>query len=296
VTTTGERIAALAELVRLPAVLTVPGDALAGAALAGAPARAGLVGASAALYLGGMALNDWADRDVDAVERPGRPIPSGRVTPAAALGVAAGLTALGLGLAARAGGRRGLATAAATAAAAWTYDLAATSTPAGPWTMAAARGLDVLLGAAASAGAGQGIGGAAAGAAVVGLHTVVVTRLSAHEVGGAGAGAGAQALAGTAAVVAAAGGLVARRAADPVARGAALGLLAAYAAAVGVPQARARAQGDAAAVRRAVGAGVLGLVLLEAALVAAAGRPASAAAIAACWPVARTLSRRRPVT
>jgi len=293
VTTTGERIAALAELVRLPAVLTVPGDALAGAALAGVPARAGLVGASSALYLGGMALNDWADREVDAVERPGRPIPSGRVGPAAALGVAAGLTALGLGLAARSGGRRGLATAAATAAAAWTYDLATTSTPAGPWTMAAARGLDVLLGAA---GAGTGPGGAAAGAAVVGLHTVVVTRLSAHEVGGAGTGAGAQALAGTAAVVAAAGGLVVRRAADPVARGAALGLLAAYAAAVGVPQARARAQGDAAAVGRAVGAGVLGLVLLEAALVAAAGRPASAAAVAACWPVARTLSRRRPVT
>ncbi len=72
-TTTGERIAALAELVRLPAVLTVPGDALAGAALAGVPARPGLVGASAALYLGGMALNDWADRDVDAVERPGAP-------------------------------------------------------------------------------------------------------------------------------------------------------------------------------------------------------------------------------
>lgn len=71
---------ALAELVRLPAGLSVPGDVLAGAALSGARRRPaqllGLCAASAGLYLGGMALNDWADREVDAVERPGRPIPS----------------------------------------------------------------------------------------------------------------------------------------------------------------------------------------------------------------------------
>ncbi|MGH8999965.1 MAG: UbiA family prenyltransferase, partial [Acidimicrobiia bacterium] len=73
----------VAALVRLPAVLSVPGDVLVGATSGGGhlrPRRAGmLVASSSALYLAGMALNDWADRDIDARERPGRPIPSGRV-------------------------------------------------------------------------------------------------------------------------------------------------------------------------------------------------------------------------
>ena len=38
------------------------------------------------LYWAGMAANDWADRELDAVERPERPIPSGRVAPRHALG------------------------------------------------------------------------------------------------------------------------------------------------------------------------------------------------------------------
>ncbi|MEK8227549.1 UbiA family prenyltransferase [Oerskovia sp. M15] len=46
-----------------------------------------------------MALNDYADRELDAVERPERPLPSGRVSPEQALGVATGLTAAGLVLA-----------------------------------------------------------------------------------------------------------------------------------------------------------------------------------------------------
>ena len=65
----------MAELVRLPAVLSVPGDVLVGAAVSGqmrdVSRTAGLVAASSCLYLAGMALNDYADRDVDAVERPG---------------------------------------------------------------------------------------------------------------------------------------------------------------------------------------------------------------------------------
>ena len=73
------------------------------------PRAAGLTAASSCLYLAGMALNDYADREVDAVERPGRPIPSGRVTPGFALGLAAGLTAAAAGLAVAADGPRALA-------------------------------------------------------------------------------------------------------------------------------------------------------------------------------------------
>ena len=95
----------IAELVRAPAALSVPGDALAGAAVTGTLGvqTAGLATASLCLYWAGMAANDWADRDLDAQERPERPIPSGRVAPGTAFGIAAALTATGLGLAGLAG-------------------------------------------------------------------------------------------------------------------------------------------------------------------------------------------------
>ena len=86
------RARAWAELLRLPALFTVPGDALAGAAAAGAArpnSRTLLaIGSSLCLYEAGMALNDWADHAEDAVERPHRPLPSGRVHPASALAAA----------------------------------------------------------------------------------------------------------------------------------------------------------------------------------------------------------------
>ena len=137
----------LAELVRAPAALSVPGDVVAGAAAAGTlgARTAGLAGASVCFYWAGMAANDWADRDLDAVERPERPIPSGRISAPAALGIAAGLTAAGLAVAARAGGARALAVAVPLAAAVWAYDLRAKNTAAGPAGMATCRALDVLL-------------------------------------------------------------------------------------------------------------------------------------------------------
>ncbi|MFD3931321.1 UbiA family prenyltransferase [Streptomyces sp. NPDC058614] len=140
---------AWAELLRLPALFTVPGDALAGAAAVGARPNSRTllaIGSSLCLYEAGMALNDWADRAEDAVDRPHRPLPSGRIHPAAALAAAGALTAAGLALAARAGGPS-LAVAAPLAATVWAYDLVLKQTPAGPAAMATARGLDVLLGA-----------------------------------------------------------------------------------------------------------------------------------------------------
>ncbi|WP_169788886.1 UbiA family prenyltransferase, partial [Streptomyces albus] len=143
------RAAAWAQLLRLSALFTVPGDTLAGAAATGrGPHRTTLLaaGCSLCLYEAGMALNDWADREQDAVERPERPLPSGRIRPGAALAAAGALTAAGLALAARAG-RLPLVTATALAATVWAYDLGLGRTPAGPAVMAAARFLDVTLGA-----------------------------------------------------------------------------------------------------------------------------------------------------
>uniref|UniRef100_A0AAU3GPR3 UbiA family prenyltransferase n=1 Tax=Streptomyces sp. NBC_01401 TaxID=2903854 RepID=A0AAU3GPR3_9ACTN len=156
--TTRARLGAWAELLRVSALFTVPGDALAGAAAAGRhPGRgtALAVGASLCLYEAGMALNDWADREEDAVDRPHRPIPSGRVTPGAALAAAGALTAAGLALAGRAG-RPALAVASGLAATVWAYDLHLKHTKLGPAAMATARTLDLLLGATADAGSVAG--------------------------------------------------------------------------------------------------------------------------------------------
>lgn len=193
-------VRAWAELLRISALFTVPGDALAGAAATRTAPNRGTalaMGASLCLYEAGMALNDWADRDIDAVERPGRPLPSGRITPAAALTAATGLTGAGL-LCAALAGRRTLATAVALAGTVWAYDLGLKHTPAGPYTMATARSLDLLLGATATyAPAARQ---AMAPAALLGAHTLAVTAVSRHEATGGSSTAPTAALATAAAI------------------------------------------------------------------------------------------------
>lgn len=271
----------LAELVRAPAALSVPGDALAGAAAAGSlrPRTAGLSAASVCLYWAGMAANDWADRELDAKERPERPIPSGRVSPHAALGVAAGLTALGLGLAGLAGGRRALGVAVPLAGAVWAYDTAAKDTAAGPAVMAACRGLDVLLGATSGR-----MRRAVVPALTVAAHTYTVTALSRKEVTGADPLLPLATLAGTVGVAAS---VAAPR------RGWWHRLLAGwYAAGYGTAQVRAVADPSAGTIRAAVGTGIMGLPALQGALIARAGAPVTGVAVAAAAPVGRRLAKR----
>ncbi|MGN9779370.1 SCO3242 family prenyltransferase [Micromonospora sp. H33] len=276
-----------AELVRAPAALSTPGDVVAGAAAAGALDRRvpALAGASVLLYWAGMAANDWADRHLDAVERPERPIPSGRVAPAAALGLSAGLTAAGLAVAGLVGGRRALATAVPLAGAVWAYDLAAKNTSAGPAVMATCRGLDVLLG--ASGGQRRR---AVPAAITVAAHTYTVTALSRREVKGADRRLPMATLAGTAAVAAAtiSGGRRQRgwRTLVPAA------LAGWYAARYGGAQARAAADPTAAHVRAAVGAGIVWLPMLQGALTARAGAAALGVAVAAAAPLGRRLARK----
>ena len=282
---------AVAELVRAPAALSAPGDALAGAAAADVLGvrAAGLSAASVCLYLAGMAANDWADRDVDAVERPERPVPSGRVSAATALGIAAALSAAGLGMAVVAGGRRALALAVPLAASAWLYDLRLKDTAAGPAAMAACRGLDVLLG--ASLGKPRQ---AAATAAAVAAHTGTVTLLSRREVTGGGRVLPGVTLAATAALGAA-------TAAAPGTTGLCAGLAACYAAGYGLAQARALARPDAARMRAATASGITMLPALQAALIARSGaRTARARAVAVtvatAAPAGRALAGRMSPT
>jgi 4-hydroxybenzoate polyprenyltransferase len=276
----------LAELVRAPAALSVPGDALAGAASVGTLGRrgalvCGLCAASVCLYWAGMAANDWADRDVDATERPGRPIPSGRVPAGTALGIAAGLSAAGLTLAGLAGGWRALAVAVPLAGAVWAYDLRLKGTAAGPAAMAACRGLDVLLG--ASSGPWRR---AALPAGTVAAHTYLVTALSRQEVTGSDTVLPAATLAGTLAVAA-----VPALAASPGWRRLlATGLAAGYAARFGRAQSRAVADPTAASLQAAVAAGITGLPALQGALLARSGAPLAGAAVAVAAPLGRRLA------
>jgi 4-hydroxybenzoate polyprenyltransferase len=274
----------LVELVRAPAALSVPGDVVAGAAAAGVLGRrtAGLACSSVCLYWAGMAANDWADRRVDAAERPERPIPSGRVPARTALAIAAGLTAAGVSVAALAGGRRAATVATALATSVWAYDLALKNTPAGPLMMATCRALDVLLG----AGPGRGMAGmarAVVASGAVAAHTYLLTALSRCEVSGAERRLPLGTLAGTLALAAGLG----RRAAP-----AQTALAAWYAARFGLPQARAAADPSASNVRAAVGTGIVVLPVLQGALTARAGAPRAGLAVAAAAPLGRMLARR----
>ncbi|MDX3691505.1 UbiA family prenyltransferase [Streptomyces europaeiscabiei] len=335
-------LADLAQLVRAPAALSVPGDVLAGAAAAGRPLGArtfGMMASSVCLYWAGMALNDYADATIDAVERPERPVPSGRVPRRTALAVAGALTAGGLALASAAGGRRSLLAALPLAGAVWAYDLKLKSTPAGPAAMASARALDVLAGALAAGGGPDRTSGTGAAllrgavpAALVGAHTYTLTALSRHEISGAPARLPAATLAAstTTALAAAlpavrtavawrAGRLPERDAATTAARSGttaggtgtrgsdvtagvspstaaravvvAAGALA-YLGSYGTAQARAVREPSGENVRRAVGAGILGLMPLQAALTARSGATVAAAALGVVHPLARRLARR----
>lgn len=278
----------LAELVRLPAALTVPGDAWSGAAWSGTTtAGTGLMPlGSVLLYWSGMALNDWADREVDATERPERVIPSGRVTARTALGIAAGLGAAGVAVTAAVGGRRALRVSVPLAALVATYDVLAKDSPAGPVVMASTRGLDVLLAAAAAPAA------AARPAAAVAVHTAGVTLLSRGEVHGTTPASAVAALAATGSAL---GILVASMRRDPGIRAghrwAAAGFALLYGARVGRAQARAVVAPDAAHVRAATGAGIGGLTFLQAAWLAARGRLPQAVVVAGASPLFRRAAR-----
>lgn len=182
------KLRALAELFRLPNLFTAMADIFLGflfthETLEPWPEFALLLVASCLLYTAGMVLNDVFDWDVDAQERPGRPIPSGRVS----LGLARGLGFGMLGLGALAGwaagmlsgeARSGL-TATALAGAVLAYDWLLKRTPLAPLAMGACRALNVLLGMSLAAGPWLAIHFAVA--AGLGIYIVGVTWFARTE-------------------------------------------------------------------------------------------------------------------
>jgi len=151
-------------LIRAPNVFTALADVALGylitheeLALSGSVVA--LLAASGCLYLAGMTLNDVFDRDIDAVERPERPIPSGRIPRrnAQRLGwglLATGVLASGVATLLSGGGQLlpgPLGIAAALAALVVGYNAFLKRTFLGPIAMGGCRTLNVMLGMSAAA-------------------------------------------------------------------------------------------------------------------------------------------------
>jgi 4-hydroxybenzoate polyprenyltransferase len=142
------------EIVRPANLATAVADVLAGYAVAGGAnpgTLAYLVFSGTALYAGGVVLNDYFDRTIDRVERPERPIPSGRVPATAAAAMGGFLLTVAIGAGFCASVESGL-LAVAIAGCVLFYDGWAKHVPAiGPIAMGLCRGLNLLLGLSANA-------------------------------------------------------------------------------------------------------------------------------------------------
>ena len=143
------RMRAYLQLFRIPNVFTAIADVTMGflfvrRSLEPYEAWIAILAASALLYTAGMVLNDVYDMEIDAQERPERPLPSGRISRASAAVtgyafLAAGMLAAVLswipgGATPVAGLRSGL-VGCTLAMTVWLYDAVLKSTPLGPFVM-----------------------------------------------------------------------------------------------------------------------------------------------------------------
>jgi 4-hydroxybenzoate polyprenyltransferase len=282
------------ELMRPANVVTAVADVLAGYAVAGRGSHQALpwlLAATVCLYAGGVVLNDVFDRTVDAVERPERPIPSGRVTAARAAVLGGMLLAAGVVLAAM-GSQAAAVVAAAVVLMVVLYDARMKRYAiAGPVSMGLCRGLNLVMGIAA-------VPAALIGGWPVGLISVVyiaaVTVVSRGEVHGGKSGAATFALISLSGVIAVLA--VLGRSAPPVERVAGLVLIALLAYRVLPAFWQARNEPSPTAIRRAVKAGVLSLVLVDASISVSYAGPVYGALVLATALVAGSLARLFSVT
>ena len=181
------------ELVRLPNIFTAMADVMMGFLFTHAvflPGEDGwvlglLLAASSLLYAAGVVLNDVCDFEVDCVERPGRPLPSGRVSRTAARWLGWELLIVGVALAWLAGFlandfRPGI-VALVLAGCVVGYDRWLKRTPAGPLGMGGCRMLNVLLGMSLLIGSWQAAHWLIA--ASVGIYIAGVTWFARNESG-----------------------------------------------------------------------------------------------------------------
>lgn len=290
------------QLLRPANVVTAWADVLAGAAVAGitvsftdgtslppVTAVGGLLTATTGLYGGGIVLNDVFDAELDAEERPERPIPSGRAArPRAAL---FGGTLLLAGVVTAAVGPASGLLAGGIAAMAVLYDaVVGDHVVLGPLTMGLCRGGNLLLGVSIAPGS-------MASAWYLGLlpvaYVAAITAVSRGEVRGGTARTGVLAVALVTVVTGTLGALAVR--------GDYWGLHAApfallFAGRVLPPFVRAARTPEPDPIRAAVQAGVTGLIPLNAALAAGFGGGVYGLGVLALWPLSLGLARVFDVT
>ncbi len=289
------------QLVRLPNLFTAAADSLAGWLIVrGSLQHPGqwlpLVAISVCLYTYGIVLNDLKDIEVDRVERPWRPLPSGRVSKEAA----SGIMQASLILAPILNGLsfdfsemwRSLAVSFALAAAIGGYNTLFKRTQLAPLVMGSCRGLNLLLGLSVDPSLGGPVCWLIAGSLAVFVAGVTWISRSEVETGrrrGIALGIGVQA-AGLMGLMAGSIELADRadRALHP---GLGLMVLLAVAVVVGWADFRALRRPEPRSTQRAVKTGVLALVWLDVAVVAAAQGPGVAWVVAALWVPAFVLGR-----
>jgi 4-hydroxybenzoate polyprenyltransferase len=280
------------QLLRPANVVTAAANVLAGYAAAdfGNPrALPWLIVAGMCLYGGGVVLNDFYDRKLDAIERPERPIPSGRASARTAAFLGMALLASGVLSAVLASGlAAGIAAVIACLAA--FYDCCGKRNAViGPVTVALCRGLNLMLGMAAVPAMAMARWPLAL---LPFSYICAVTVLSRGEVHGGGRGAGVFSLLSLGLVIAA---LLWLSLSHPGAfAGILLTLLLAWR--VLPPFWRAYREMSAHRIRDAVKTGVISLVILDAVIGAVYGGPAYAALILATGIAAAALARMFAVT
>lgn len=148
------KLRAFLSLTRPANLVTAIADVLAGMSIAGyfgllspdAAPVGWLCLATVGLYGGGVVFNDVFDAELDAIERPERPIPSGTVSKGAAIGLALALLAVGIGASFAVNSTAG-ALAVAISVASVVYDrFGKHHNLLGPINMGLCRGLNLLLG------------------------------------------------------------------------------------------------------------------------------------------------------
>lgn len=160
----GEKFKAYIQLMRLPNIITAIADILLGFAASGAwlegqgvpvwssmpwSVLGALILATVGLYGGGVVFNDFFDYELDKVERPERPLPRGAVSLAEVAILGASLLAIGIYAAFTVSQTSGL-IAICIAILALGYDAFGKNHPIiGPLNMGACRGANLLLGVSA---------------------------------------------------------------------------------------------------------------------------------------------------
>jgi 4-hydroxybenzoate polyprenyltransferase len=173
------------QLLRLPNLFTVPGDPIAGYLLSlhatCSPRHSQLIllsGISLLLYAAGLITNDIADRKEDAMERPTRPLPSGRIPVSSAWVTAIAFMTTGVALSFVLTTKTFLVVC-ALCSFILTYNFSPLKkhTFAGPFCMGLCRGLNLLLGASIIGLNAQAL----TAAIIITLYITVVTSIATKE-------------------------------------------------------------------------------------------------------------------